>query len=182
MEGASALAPNLTKVVGRTFTDSMEQLQEGYVSAVAATCGVSAQWVSRDKYKYDVELVRQPDTSFEEVSVRVQLKSTTTIPVIAPGVSQFSYQFENRAAFDSLAMARSAQKHILVLMVVHQNQGRWTYSHHRAMILRHCCYWLNMEGMTSTAQKPTVSVPTANVFNATALTGILDRIEGGQTV
>lgn len=176
------MASNLTKVVPRTFTDSMEQLQEGYVSAVAATCGVSAQWTSRDNHKYDVELVRQPDASFEEVSVRVQLKSTTTVPVIAPGATSFSYQFESRAAFDSLAMTRTAPKHILLLMVVHQDQNRWTYSHHRAMLLRHCCYWLNMEGMATAVQYPTVSVPTANVFNAAALTGILDRIEGGQTI
>lgn len=160
----------------------MEQLQEGYVSAVSATCGVSAQWTTRDNHKYDVELTRQPDTSFEEVSVRVQLKSTTTIPVIPRGATNFSYRFNDRAAYDSLVMARSAPKHILVLMVVHQDQNRWTYSHHRALLLRHCCYWLNMEGMTSAAQQPTVSVPTANVFNAAALSGILDRIEGGQTI
>lgn len=176
------MASSLIKVVERTFTDSMEQLQESYVSAIAATCGVSAQWVSREKYKYDVELMRQPDNAFEEVSVRIQLKSTTSIPVIGPGATKFSYQFESRDAFDSLTMARSAPKHILVLMVVHQDQNRWTYAHHRAMILRHCCYWLNMEGMTSSAAKPTVSVPTGNMFNAAALNSILDRIEGGQTI
>lgn len=173
------MASNLTKVIERTFTDSMEQLQEGYLAAVAATCGVSVQPTYRDMYRYDVELVRQPDPSIEEVSVKAQLKSTTGLTV-ATGADKFSYQFENRAAFDSLAMKRGLQKHILVLMVVHQNQNRWTYSHHRAMLMRHCCYWLNMEGMTSAAQRPTVSVPTANVFNAAALTGILDRIEGGQ--
>lgn len=159
----------------------MEQLQEGYVSAVAATCGVSAEWTSRDNHKYDVELVRQPDASVEDISVRAQMKSTTAI-VVPRGAEKFSYQFESRAAYDSLIMGRSGPKHILLLMVIHQDQNRWTYSHHRAMLVRHCCYWLNMEGMTSTAQRPTVSVPTANVFNAAALTGILDRIEGGQTI
>lgn len=175
------LGSNLTKVVERTFTDAMEQLQEGYVSAVAATCGVSAQWTRRDYHKYDVELVRQPDSSVEDVSVRVQMKSTTGITV-PTGASRFSYQFQSRAAYDSLVMARSGPKHILVLMVVHQDQSRWTYAHHRAMLLRHCCYWLSMEGMSSAAERPTVSVPTANVFNAAALTGILDRIEGGQPI
>lgn len=175
------MGSNLTKVVERTFTDAMEQLQEGYVSAVAATCGVAAQWPPRDYFKYDVELVRQPDTAIEDVSVRAQMKSTTGI-IVPTGASHFSYQFKKRAAFDSLVMHRNGPKHILLLMVIHQDQNRWTYSHHRAMLLRHCCYWLNMEGMTSTAQQPTVSVPTANVFNAAALTGILDRIEGGQPI
>ena len=160
----------------------MEQLQEGYVSAIAATCGVSVQPVHRDMYRYDLEFVRQPDPTVEEVSFRAQLKSTTGIPVIEPGATEFSYQFKSREAFDSLAMARTTQKHLLVVMAVHQNQNRWTYSHHRALLLRHCCYWLNMEGMSSDAQHPTVSVPTANVFNAVALTGILDRIEGGQPI
>ncbi|WP_322938041.1 DUF4365 domain-containing protein [Nocardioides bizhenqiangii] len=168
----------LIKVVERTFTDAMEQLQEGYVSAVAATCGVSAQWTSRDNHKYDVELVRQPVASSEEISVKAQLKSTTGISM-PTGATHLSYQFKSRAAFDSLVMPRGLQKHILILMVVHKDQSRWTYTHHRAMLLRHCCYWLNMEGMTSEADKPTVSVPAANVFDAAALTGILDRIEGG---
>lgn len=176
------MASNLTKVVERVFTDSMEQLQEGYVSAVAAASGVSVQPVHRDRYRYDLELVRQPDPNVEEVSVRVQLKSTTTIPEISPETTTFGYQFESRKAFDSLVMKRTTQKHLLVLMVVHQNQKRWTYSHHRAMLMRHCCYWLNMEGLSSTAKRPTVSVPTANVFNASALTGIMDRIEGGQSI
>lgn len=176
------MASNLTKVVERTFTDSMEQLQEGYVLAIAATCGVSVQPVRRDMYGYDIEFVRQADAAVEEVSVRVQLKSTTTVPVVPPGGKTFSYQFQDRAGFDSLAMPRRTQKRLLVLMVVHPDQRRWTYSHHRATLLRHCCYWLNMEGMTATARKPSVSVPTANVFNAAALTGILDRIEGGQAV
>lgn len=171
-------AVSLVKVVERTFTDAMEQLQEGYVAAVAATCGVSAQFVTRDMHKYDVEFVRQPDGDVEEVSVKAQLKSTTTV-MVRPGASSFRYRFESHEAYASLAMKRGLQKHILILMVIHQDQSRWTYSHHRAMLLRHCCYWLNMEGFTSSADRPYVSVPTANVFNAAALTGILDRIEGG---
>ena len=78
-------------------------------------------------------------------------------------------------------MKRSTQKRILVLMLVHHNQNEWTYAHPRALLLRHCCLWLSMEGMTSAADQPTVSVPTANVFDASALTGILDRLENGGT-
>lgn len=163
-------------------TNSMEQLQEGYVSAIAATAGVSFQPVFKDMHRYDVQLVRQPDPTVEEVAIRLQLKSTTSISVPRPGTSSMSYQFKSREAFDALAMKREHVKHILLLMVVHQNQNRWTYSHHRAMVLRHCCYWVNLEGQTSSAQFPTVSVPTANIFDAAALTGMMDRVEGGQPI
>ena len=157
----------------------MEQLHEGYVAAIAATAGVSAQFVGRDMYKYDVEFVRQPDINVEEVSFRAQLKATTTIAPPAAGATSVSYQFTNKSDYEALAMPRSTQKRLLILLVVHPNQNRWTYAHHRSLLVRHCCYWLNMEGMSSTAASPTVSVPTANVFNADALTGILDRIHGG---
>lgn len=171
---------DLIKVDDRTHTDLMEQLQESYVGAVASTAGVAVQNARRDYFKYDVEFMRQLDTSVQEVSVRAQLKSTTQFKYRADG-SSFSYRFETPEAFDDLAMARSTQKRILVLMLVHHDQNRWTYAHPRAMLMRHCCLWLYMEGMTRTTDRPTVSVPTANVFNAAALTGILDRIEKGGT-
>lgn len=174
------MAGKLIKVDERTHTDAMEQLQEAYVGAVASTAGVSVQPVARDNFKYDLEFMRQPDPSKEEVSIRAQLKSTTQLKFSADGLS-FSYQFESRAAFDDLVMVRTTQKRILVLMLVHHDQNRWTYVHPRAMLLRHCCLWLYMEGMTSAAEAPTVSVPCANVFDAAALTGILDRIEKGGT-
>lgn len=170
--------PDLVKVDDRTHTDAMEQLNEAYVAAVASTAGTSAQFVSRDYYGYDVEFMRMWEKSTEEVSVRAQLKSTTKLKYSADGKS-FSYQFESRDAFDSLVKPRTTQKHILVLMLIHHDQNRWTYAHQRALLLRHCCLWLNMEGMTNPAKYPTVSVPTANVFDATALTGILNRIEKG---
>jgi len=172
--------PDLIRVDERTHTDAMEQLQEAYVGAVASTAAVAAQFVPRDYYGFDVEFMRLLDTSAEEVSVRAQLKSTTKLKFSADGRS-FSYQFESRAAFDNLVKARSTQKNILVLMLVHHDQNKWTYAHQRALLVRHCCLWLNMEGMTSAASWPTVSVPTANVFDAAALTGILDRIENGGT-
>ncbi|MEL7974352.1 DUF4365 domain-containing protein [Isoptericola sp. F-RaC21] len=172
----------LVKVVPRTFTDAMEQLQEGYVTSVAATAGVTVQHTDRDMHKYDLELVRQPSVDQEEVSVRLQLKSTTTISV-QPGATHFNYRFDSRASFDSLAMQRSTVKHILVVMLVHPDQNRWSFVHHRAMLTRQACYWAYLEGRAALERplRPVVSVPLGNIFDARALTGILDRIEVGGT-
>lgn len=172
----------LTKVVGRTFTDAMEQLQEGYVSSIAATAGVAVQNVSRDLHKFDLELVRQPDITQEEVSVKAQLKATTGVS-IKPGDDHFKYRFKSRDAFDSLAMRRGVVKHILIVMLVHPNQHNWSYAHHRAMLTRHACYWAYLEGQVApaTPKAPVVEVPLANIFNAVSLSGILDRIEVGGT-
>ncbi|MWJ41477.1 hypothetical protein DOU18_07220 [Clavibacter michiganensis subsp. michiganensis] len=173
---------NLTPVVSRTFTDAMEQLQEGYISSIAATAGATVQNVSRDMHKYDLELVRQPSISLEEVAVKAQLKATTQL-TLKPGATHFNYRFEKRQDYDSLAMARKNLKYILVVMLVHPDQRRWTFGHSRAMLTRHACYWLYLEGLPapSSPKQPVVSIPRANVFNSHALSGILDRIEAGLT-
>lgn len=168
------------RVVPRYFTNSMEQLQEGYVSTVAATAGVTVHTVTRDLHKYDMELVRQPSISVEEVAVKMQLKATTDFKIDLVS-NTFDYRFRSRQAYESLAMQRSTIKHILIVMLVHPDQTRWNFVHHRAMLTRHACYWMNLEGIQAPAapELPVVSVPLANIFNSSALTGILDRIESG---
>lgn len=170
----------LTKVVGRTFTNAMEQLQEGYVSSIAATAGVAVQNVSRDLHKFDLEFVRQPDITQEEVSVKAQLKATTRFSV-KPGDDHFKYRFQSREAFESLAMRRAVVKHILIVMLVNPDQRKWSYAHHRAMLTRQACYWTYLEGQVAPATpiNPVIEIPFANIFNAASLSGILDRIEIG---
>lgn len=164
----------------RLFTTVMEQLQEGYVAAVAASAGVVAEFRKRDVHKYDVELSRQDDVSIEEVAVRVQLKSTTQIKPNPAGLD-VPFRFKTREDFGSLAMNRTTQPHILVVMVVGKDQGMWTRAGHDELAVSHCCYWMSLSGQVAPAspQRPVVHVPTANIFDAAALTDILDRIERG---
>jgi hypothetical protein len=70
---------NIQPVHAPTFTKCMEQLQQGYVSAVAATDGCQVQIVDRDSYGMDVLLVRPEGSHVQEVSIYGQLKNTTTI-------------------------------------------------------------------------------------------------------
>lgn len=172
----------ITRVVERTHTAAMEQLQDGYVAAVAASAGTLAEFITRDYHGYDVELIRQPDPLVEQAAVRLQLKSTTLVRP-KPGVTSFNYRFKERKHFDSLAMPRTTLHHILVVMVVGPDQHGWTVADHDALAVRHSCYWVNLAGQTAppTPLQPVVSVPTANLFDVDALSGILDRIEqGGQ--
>jgi hypothetical protein len=172
----------LIPVVTRTITDAMEQLQEGYISSVAATAGTTVQNVSRDMHKYDLELVRQPTITVEEVAVKVQLKATTQSSLKAEA-THFNYRFKDRRDYESLAMIRKNLKYILVVMLVHPDQRKWTFGHSRGMLTRHACYWVYLEGKSAPSSpiQPVVSIPRANVFDSHALSGILDRIEAGKT-
>lgn len=169
----------ITKVVKRTHTKAMEQLQDGYISAVAASAGALAEFTQRDYHGYDVELIRQPDLLVEQAAVRLQLKSTTQIKP-GPTAENFKFRFREGKHFKSLAMPRTTIKHLLVVMVVGPDQRDWTAASQETLLVRHCCYWVNLTGQTAASdESPTVLVPTSNVFDGAALSAILDRIEQG---
>jgi hypothetical protein len=169
----------------RTFTAYMEQLQEGYVSTVAATAGCSMEFLRRDLVGTDVEIIRPGRTDHdEEISVRVQLKNTTTIkPDLVKG--WFSYQFKKRSHFTQLAKPRvSGPKAILVVMVTSPSQHDWTKASHDNLEVQHCCYWRSLEGEIADegVQSPTVRIYTDNIFDAPALTVILDKLDRGEVL
>ena len=183
MEKTAASPPppphTFTPVDPATVTDCMEQLQEGYVASVAATAGCLFQKFSKDRFGFDTMLVR-PRPVGEEISVFTQLKCTTTERP-DPSKPDFGYRFRKRQYFDRLATIRSGIKAILIVMATHPAQARWTNGSHDRLELLYCCYWAYLEGLTvgDHIRTPTVRVPTSNVFDANALTWILDTLDRG---
>ncbi|MFJ2632733.1 DUF4365 domain-containing protein [Streptomyces sp. NPDC087422] len=167
-----------------TFTALMEQLQEGYVASVAATAGCAMEHVRRDIYGMDALLVRPAsETGKQEVSVFAQLKNTTTI-LPDPAKASFSYQFKKREYFDRLAMDRRDPQAILIVMATSYRQAEWTNASHERLEVKHCCYWLSLKGENARAgvESPTVRIPTKNIFDAAALTTILDKLDRGESL
>ena len=169
---------NIKPVQATTFTQCMEQLQHGYVFSVAATAGCLVEPISRDLYGVDVTFVRPRGPQREEVSLHAQLKNTTT-KVPDHTKASFGYQFHRRDHFDYLAMPRKTIKTILLVMVTDPDQSKWSNGNHKSLKVRKCCYWVDLEGQMTEAKKPTVQVPTRQIFSASALTGLLDRVESG---
>ena len=178
LEHAPVNAKNIRPVNAATFTECMEQLQEGYLLSVAATAGCLVERLRRDRFGADVSFMRPNGPQREEVSLLAQLKCTTT-RVPDPAATSFGYQFHNRSHFDRLVMERTTIKAILLVMVTDPDQSRWSDGDHESLRVRKCCYWVNLEGQTSEARKPTVQVPTRQIFTAEALNGLLDRQEEG---
>lgn len=163
-----------------TFTDCMEQLQESYVAAVAATAGCIYERQDRDRHGFDAHLIRPSMPGIEEVSLYAQLKCTTTIKP-NPARAQFSYRFEKREYLQRLAGRRDTVKGILIVMSTDPVQAQWTTGTHEQLSVVNCCYWAHLEGHSvPAAPKPYVRIPTANRFDAEALNGLLDRAQKGQ--
>jgi uncharacterized protein DUF4365 len=162
----------------------MEQLQEGYVAAVAATAGCAAEFTRRDLYGIDAQIIRgRTSEQGDDVAINIQLKSTTTVK---PDQNKgwFSYQFQKRKYFTDLSKMRPTIKTILVVMVTTPVQTEWSKATHDSLQVQHCCYWRSLEGETARegVQSPSVRIPISNIFDATALTGIMDKIDRGESL
>lgn len=176
------MARVIRAVHGDTFTTLMEQLQEGYVAAVAATAGCSVNWLTRDTFGRDALIVKHWEDDPEETHLYVQLKNTTTEPA-GPTASNFSFQF--KTAKHATLLAQSATNRapsVLVVMISHPHQNEWSVGDHDELRVRHCCYW---RSIASTDIKPGVSAPSvsidrAQVFDAEGLLDIMDRIRSGK--
>lgn len=167
----------------KAFTQHMEQLQQAYVGAVAAAARCSMNVIDRDTFAKDALLTRPSPVGLEETSVYVQLKSTTTKNP-DPSKTHFGYQFKKRSYMEDLACPGRTVKVILIVMAIHPDQSSWCSAAHDVLTVRHCCYWKSLDGETVPAgvQNPSTKLSTASIFDAAALTGILDRIERGQAV
>jgi hypothetical protein len=168
-------------VEDRFFTTLMEQLQEGYVSSIAAAAGCTAEPIRRDIYGFDVRLIKPTPPGTEEVTLLAQLKNTTTVKP-DPNREFFSYQLKKREYLEDLAVVRSGPKAVLLVMVTSPVQNQWTDASHEYMTVRHCCYWSNLEGhpVDNSVASPTVRVPIANIFDSQALSAMMDRLSRGE--
>lgn len=161
----------------------MEQLQFAYLYAVASAAGCTITPVTRDTFAKDALITRPNGPGLEEVSIYAQLKSTTTTKP-DPSNGSFSYVFKRRRYMEDLALPGRTIKVILLVMAVHPHQEQWASACHDHLTVQHCCYWKSLESETVPAgvESPTTKIPTANIFDAGALSAILDRVERGETL
>lgn len=167
----------------RTFTSFMEQLQEGYVASVAATAGCNMERIPKDNYGFDVRIVRPAPPGEEEVTLNVQLKSTTTIKP-DPAKPHFSHKLKKREYLQRLVTIRKHNKAILLVMATSPIQSAWTSADHDFLKLQHCCYWACLEGdpVDEGVGSPTVHIPTKNIFNGAALAILMDKLDRGEPI
>ncbi len=70
---------------------------------------------------------------------------------------------------------------LLVVVVVPADVGGWLQQSEEELALRHCGYWLSIQGAAPTENQETVTVvvPRIQQFTPTALQRIMQRVNGG---
>ncbi|MCB5177787.1 DUF4365 domain-containing protein [Streptomyces antimicrobicus] len=173
---------NIEAVDDRTVTTMMEQLQVGYVSTVAATAGCSVEVVGKDVFGVDVQFIRPGRNHLEQESLLFAQLKCTTLVVPDRDEKSFRYRFSKREYFEGLSVVRSYPKKILIVMTVPLVQREWTEVLRGGLLVKRECYWTHLAGATSELVKPTIDIPTENVFDAQALVDILDRQDRGESL
>jgi hypothetical protein len=154
-----------------------EALCRAYVRAIAAQAG----WIcSQPEQDYGIDLclrkVRIGGEGRSDVGGQfdLQLKSTTRANVTD---AEIRYDLEVKN-YNHLREPGENCPHILVVLVMPEDETQWLDQSVEELILRHCAYWICLEGYPPTTATKTVrvAIPRGNVFSVEAVQGPLARL------
>jgi hypothetical protein len=162
-----------------TRNDRQEGLSRAYVHAIAARCGLGS---STPKPDYGVDLSLHHITirgkRRVESGYRLDIQAKSTVQA-SRDETHLSYDLDAKS-YDDLRLA--AGPRILVVLLLPKKEEEWSAQTENELILRHCVYWLSLEGRAATKNRRKVRllIPRANVFSVEGLLAILERIKRGE--
>lgn len=162
--------------LGMPLTAAQEQFSKAFVTAVAslAGCAAAEPWPDHDSIDWTLSCRLPP----RRPKLDLQVKSTST-PSAEEGHIRYALKRKN---YDELIPTDLLAPRLLVLVVVPSQPAAWLSMSSDSLVLRHCAYWASLRGLppTENDRSVTVEVPRANLFDAEALTRLMQVInEGG---
>lgn len=153
-----------------------EALCRAYVQAVAALAGVGT---ARPDPDYGIDLLlreigllngQHQDTS---VQIDLQLRATTRASLTEAAVI---YDLDVNT-YNKLRIVSAGSPRILIVLVQPDTEGEWLNQTPDQLSIRHCTYWLSLEGAPpSTASRSVrMAIPLENVFSPESVRTLLQR-------
>lgn len=156
-------------------TDLMEMFEFSVVQAFAAAAGCN---VSEPRIDNGIDLdIYHEMPNEDDATLRVQLKAVSS--GWNASRSRISARL-SRLRYDKMRRVGTQIPSLVIIMDLPADMSEWTWSKHPYTALRHCCYWVSLEGQPERAgAEVTVSAPATNVFDDEALCRIMARIRAG---
>jgi hypothetical protein len=162
--------------LGLSVSAAQEQFSKAFILAMASLAGCSVAEPKPDDDSIDWTLScrlapRRP-------KLDLQVKSTND----GTGTEAAIHYPLKRKNYDELILADLLTPRLLVLVVVPPDPLAWLTASPEALVLRHCAYWVSLRGLPATDNETsvTVQVPRANLFDVSALIGLMQMLnEGG---
>ena len=142
-----------------------------YIEAVASHAALQVVETKVDHDSVDGVLIsdfgRRPRIEF-------QAKATAR-DVVSGNYIRFPLSIKN---YDDLRI-ESINPRILIVLIMPQEIQEWVNQTDDELCLRHCAYWMSLNGLPARPNDYSVTVyaPLANVFNGDQLTSMMQRTE-----
>ena len=87
----------------------------------------------------------------------------------------------NKDNYNDLCDPEELAPSILVVVLLPENEDQWLSQSRSELCLRHCGYYLPLQGQEATENRftRTVVLPLSNVFNREGLNGLMDQARQG---
>jgi hypothetical protein len=160
-----------------------EDLSFAYISAVAAKAGYNCCRMGWHDYGIDLEIGNVVQIGKKRVDdghrLHIQAKA--------------SHNFRNSDddncilydlkidAYNALILEGRGHPAILVLYCMPSDEDSWLSVYEKYTTLRHCGYWVSLEGLPASTNKETktIKIPKEQMFTDLSLKSIMDCIKGG---
>jgi len=163
-----------------TRNDRQEALCRAYVQAIAALTGFTTSTPDKD-YGVDMSLraVTQTGTRHQDARVvlDLQLRSTTRA-----NVSDREVRYDLDVRTYNFLRSPSRVPCLLIVLVLPDEEALWLSQSVEELTVRHCAYWICLEGMAPTAATSSVriGIPRPQVFSVEAVRAIMQRLARGE--
>lgn len=155
-----------------------EDLSISYLRAVAAKAEVVFDLKHRDVNSKDANLSKSIIIDGErfEADLNVQLKSTYSKSLYSDDGKTITYSLKAKNYND--LCRKTTTPIILCLLILPEDKEQWVMQTLDELTMKHCMYWLSLQGMSETTNTGTCSIkiPKENVMNAKSLNDLLSQI------
>lgn len=155
-----------------TDNQKREEISKAYISAVAAQCGCKIGAWSQDDGCLDLTLARGGLHGANNVKIDLQLKATNKHERVFDGEIRYSLR---KAHYDKLRAEVRQNTHLLVLLLLAENEEHWVSVSPESLQIKRCAYYIDLAGFAAIegdANSTTVVIPRKNVFTPESLNSL----------
>lgn len=159
-----------------TRNHRQEALCRAYVQAVAAQAGVGT---SRPEPDYGIDLLLREialmDGHHQDTSVQIDLQLRATTRANRTETT-LVYDLDVNT-YNKLRIFSAGSPRLLIVLVLPETDEEWLIQSPDQLSLRHCAYWVSLEGApSSTASRSVrVAIPLENIFSPDSVRTLLQR-------
>lgn len=155
-----------------------EDLSISYLRAVAAKAEVVFELRHRDVNSKDANLTKSIMTAdgLFDSELNVQLKSTYSKALYSDDGETITYSLKAKNYND--LCKKTTTPIILCLLILPEEKEQWVTQTPDELTLKHCMYWLSLQGMKETTNTTTcdIKISKKNILNVESLNSLLTQI------